>query len=83
MDIFWCPFYPPSTKLEGDIGTVSVKGLPDHVLAQFHLGMAYAKAGQAKEARAILSRAIELGAGQDLPQLAEAKAALDALPAQE
>lgn len=54
--------------------------LPTIMLAQFHLGMAYADLGLTKEAEESLTRAIELGGDQDLPEIAQAKAALAALP---
>ncbi len=50
------------------------------MLAQFHLGLAYADLGLVKEARASLTKAIELGGEQDLPEIAQAKEALAALP---
>ena len=54
--------------------------LPTVMLAQFHLGLAYADLGLADEARASLTKAIELGGDQDLPEVAQAKDALAALP---
>ncbi len=50
------------------------------MLAQYHLGLAYAKLGLVDEARTSLTRAIELGGDQNLPEIAEAKEALAALP---
>jgi len=55
-------------------------GLPGDPLAQFHLGMAYAAVGgREEEAIAALTRALELGGGRDLPQMATAREQLDAL----
>ncbi|MDO9640861.1 MAG: tetratricopeptide repeat protein [Pseudotabrizicola sp.] len=59
----------------------AAKGLPDDPLAQFHLGMAYADLGRKDEAIAQLRRALELGAGRDLPQLRQAEEKLGALTA--
>lgn len=58
----------------------SAEALPTIMLAQFHLGMAYAKLGLVDEAQASLTRAIELGGDQNLPEIAQAKEALAALP---
>ena len=54
--------------------------LPTVMLAQFHLGLAYADLGLVDQARASLTKAVELGGDQDLPEIAQAKEALAALP---
>lgn len=54
--------------------------LPTVMEAQLHLGLAYAKLGLTDEARTSLTKAIELGGDQDLPEITEAKEALAALP---
>ena len=58
----------------------SAEALPTVMIAQLHLGLAYADLGLADEARASLTWAIELGGDQNLPEIAEAKEALAALP---
>lgn len=58
----------------------AAEALPNVMLAQYHLGLAYAKLGLVDEARTSLTRAIELGGDQNLPEIAEAKEALAALP---
>ncbi|TGD61781.1 tetratricopeptide repeat protein [Tabrizicola sp. WMC-M-20] len=55
-------------------------GLPGDPLAQFHLGMAYAAVGgREEEAIAALTRALELGEGRDLLQMATAREQLETL----
>ncbi len=58
----------------------AAEALPTVMLAQYHLGLAYADLGLTDEARASLTKAIELGGDQDLPEIAQAKEALAALP---
>jgi tetratricopeptide (TPR) repeat protein len=58
-------------------------GLPDEPTVQFHLGMTYAALERRDEAIATLTRAIELGAGRDLPQMAEAASMIETLQAAE
>lgn len=57
------------------------KGLPNDPLAQYHLGMLYADLGRKDEALAQLRRALELGEGRNLPQLARAQERLNELSA--
>lgn len=54
-------------------------GRPDNPVILYHLGMVYAALERIEEARTTLTRAIELGEGRAIPQLEEARAALDAL----
>lgn len=54
--------------------------LPTVMLAQYHLGVAYADLGLVDEARASLTKAVELGGDQDLPEIVQAKEVLAALP---
>jgi len=58
----------------------AAEAMPNVMLAQFHLGMAYAKAGVGAEAVKALTRTLEL-AGDDTssPQVKEAKATLEDL----
>lgn len=55
--------------------------MPGVMLAQFHLGMAYAKAGVNDRALEALGRAIELAGENDAAQVAEAKATIVELKA--
>lgn len=57
-------------------------GLPEDPLVQYHLGMTYAALSQRDAAVEALSRAIELGQGRDLPQMAIAQETLTELVAQ-
>lgn len=54
--------------------------LPNVMLAQYHLGMAYAKLGLVDQAQTTLARAIELGGDKDLPEIAQARETLATLP---
>lgn len=51
-------------------------GLPNDPLVHFHLGMTYLSTEQTDLARTSLARAVELGAGRNLPQIEIAKAKL-------
>jgi len=53
--------------------------LPNYMLVQYHLGMAYAKSGVNDRAIEALTKAVELAGDADSPQKAEALATLDAL----
>lgn len=57
-------------------------GASGNAIVQFHFGMVLEKLGQKEKAIEVLSRAVELGAGGDLPQMEEADATLEALRAQ-
>ncbi len=60
--------------------TAAAEGLPADPLVQFHLGMAQAAAGQNAQARATLTRALEIAGDSPLPQFDEARATLESLP---
>lgn len=55
-------------------------GLPNDPLVQFHLGMTYVALDRTDDARATLTRALDIAGDSPLPQFEEAKAALAALP---
>ena len=55
-------------------------GLPDDPLVQFHLGMAYAALDRPEDARASLTRALDIAGNSDLPQFETARETLAALP---
>jgi cellulose synthase operon protein C len=59
----------------------AAKGLPDDAVAQFHLGMLYADLGRKDEAVTQLNRAITLGQGSAIPQVALAQEKLKELAA--
>ncbi|MEM9010040.1 MAG: tetratricopeptide repeat protein [Pseudomonadota bacterium] len=61
----------------------AAEALPNNLLVQYHVGMAYAEAGQMEEARVALERALTLGEASEaqLPQLDTARARLQALDA--
>ena len=60
----------------------AAKGLPKDPLTQYHLGVAHDRAGQRAEAQAQYQLALDLaGPDSPLPQMAEARAALDRLKA--
>ena len=50
----------------------AAEGLPNDPIVQYHLGMTYAALDRGEEAIEALTRAIELGEGRDLPQMAVA-----------
>ena len=54
-------------------------GLPDDPSVQLHLGLTYAALKRDDEARPYLERGLELAGDADLPQVEEARAALEAL----
>ncbi len=56
-------------------------GLPDDALVQLHLGLTYAALNRTADARATLTRALDLAADSPLPQFAQARQVLEALPA--
>lgn len=56
-------------------------GLPEDVLSQIHLGLAYAAAGQTDKAVAQLDKALALAGDSALPQVAQARESLAALKA--
>ncbi|SHF86800.1 Flp pilus assembly protein TadD, contains TPR repeats [Loktanella atrilutea] len=58
---------------------LAANGLPDDALVQVHLGLAYAAKGQTKQARTVLTRAVELSAGRTLPQFQTARDTLAGL----
>ena len=58
-------------------------GIPNDPIVQFHLGMTYAALERRDEAIAALTRAIELGQGRDLPQMAVAASKIEELQAAE
>lgn len=56
-------------------------GLPDDPLVQYHLGMTYVALERTDEARAALTRALEIAADSDLPQFDRARETLATLDA--
>ena len=54
-------------------------GRPENPVIAYHLGMTYIALERPEDARAALSRAIQLGQGRIVPQLEAAQRALDAL----
>jgi tetratricopeptide (TPR) repeat protein len=70
--------------LNGDIAealralTIAADGLPDNPLVRYHLGRAYAEAGEAEKARAELEAALSLDS--EFPKAASAREALAGLP---
>lgn len=56
--------------------------LIDDPLVQAHLGLTYAALDRVEEARAVLERAVELGAGFEHPTLEQAAEVLEGLPAE-
>jgi len=58
-------------------------GLPDEPVVQFHLGMVYAALDRKDPAIEALTRALQLGEGRNLPQMAVARETLEALQASE
>lgn len=59
----------------------AAKGLPDDPLVQFHLGMVYADLGRVDDARAQLTRALDLAGDSPLSQFQVARDKLASLPA--
>ena len=59
----------------------AAKGLPDDPMVQYHLGMTYVALERPEDARKTLERAIGIAGDSPLPQFAEAKKTLAALPA--
>ncbi|MCQ0969698.1 tetratricopeptide repeat protein [Paracoccus sp. TK19116] len=57
----------------------AAEGLPNDPLVQYHLGMVQAELGRTELARESLTRALQLGEGRDLPQMADAQTALAVL----
>jgi cellulose synthase operon protein C len=60
----------------------AAEALPGNAQVQYHAGVVYAALGQTQQARAHLQRAIELADLRPFAKVAEAKQALEALPAQ-
>ncbi len=54
-------------------------GRPDNPVIFYHLGMAYIALERTEDARTALTRSIELGQGRSIPQLDEARTALEGL----
>ena len=57
----------------------AAEGLPDDPLVQYHLGMTYAALEMPEEARAQLTRALDLAGDSDLPQFQTARETLEGL----
>lgn len=58
----------------------AAKGLPDDPMVQFHLGMTYVGLNRSEDARATLTRALEIAGDSKLPQFQIARDALAKLP---
>jgi len=59
--------------------SAAVEGLPDNPIVHYHHGTVLEALGRTAEARQAFERAIALGEGRALPQVARAKEALEAL----
>ena len=57
----------------------AAEGLPEDPLVHYHLGMTYLALDRAEEARAALTRALEIAGDSDLPQFDRAREALAGL----
>ncbi len=57
----------------------AARGLPEDALTQFHLGLTYVALERNADAIDTLTRAVSLGQGSDLPQIAEARRILSEL----
>ncbi len=58
------------------------KGMPEHPLVQYHLGMAYKALSRNDDAKKVLTRALELAKDDPLPQYEKAREALKELETQ-
>ncbi len=59
----------------------AARELSDNPIVQYHYGVVLAELGETEAARAALERALELAGERPPPQMAEARARLDSLPA--
>ena len=57
----------------------AAQGLPEHALVQYHLGMTYHALNRTSEARATLTRALELAGDEPLPQFDRAREVLEGM----
>lgn len=57
----------------------AAEGLPEDPLVQYHLGMTYVALDRTEEARATLTRALEIAGDSELPQFDRAREALSGL----
>lgn len=60
----------------------AARGLPEHALVQYHLGMTYAALERDDEAKDVLAKAIELAGEDPLPQFDKAREKLKTLQSQ-
>lgn len=57
----------------------AARGLPNHPLVQYHLGMTYVALDQIEQAKSALERSLELAGDAPLPQYDRAREVLDAM----